>query len=62
MMQDMQELSSALASTTKKVVYEYDATAQDLNPSSPSYVSPEVRAKREMVLAMDLNFIDKVLP
>jgi hypothetical protein len=62
MMQDMKELSTALASSSKKVVYEYDATAQDLNPSSPLYLSPEARAKRDMLLAMDLTFVNSVLP
>jgi hypothetical protein len=62
MTQDMKELSAALASANKKVVYEYAGNAQDLDPTSPFYVSPEVRAKREMVLAMNLSFIDSVLP
>ncbi|HRO43390.1 MAG TPA: murein L,D-transpeptidase catalytic domain family protein [Flavipsychrobacter sp.] len=52
-----------LPSTSKSEVrYVYADNAQDLNPASPFYITPEERAKRETLLAMNLDFIEKVLP
>jgi hypothetical protein len=62
MIRDMIDPSTVAMNSSKEVRYVYADNAQDLNPASPFYVSPEDRVKREMLLAMNLDFIEKVLP
>ena len=52
---------SAVASNLE-VKYEYAANAQEYNPASPLYVSPEMRAKKLQLMALNLNFVQSVLP
>ena len=53
---------ATVAKSNKPVKIEYAANAQDLNPASPLYVSPEMKQKRETLLAMNFGFIGQVLP
>jgi len=62
MIGDMMHSGLLAMNNPKEVQYVYSANAQDLNPASPSFISPEERAQRDLLLAMNLNFIEKVLP
>ncbi len=62
MMKDLVNPATVAKNTNKPVRVIYADNAQDLNPASPLYVSPEMKQKRETLLAMNLGFIDQVLP
>jgi hypothetical protein len=53
---------STIASNDQEVKYEYAENAQEFNPASPLYVSPEMRAKKQQLMAMNLSFVQSVLP
>ncbi len=56
----LKDLNMPLAQAPVK--YVYDQSAQDLNPESPEYLSPEARVKKQKLMAMDLRFVRRVMP
>jgi hypothetical protein len=42
--------------------YTYAENAQQYNPESPLYVSPDVRKDRLLLASLDLSFVNNVLP
>lgn len=46
----------------KTVRYEYAANAQDLNPESPLFLSAGEREKKARLLALNLHFVERLLP
>lgn len=53
---------ATVASNNLPVKYEFAANAQEFNPESPLYVSPEERAKRHQLMAMNFSFITSIMP
>jgi len=62
MIRDMIDPSTVAMNSNKDAKFVYADNAQDLNPASPQFVSPEVRAQKQTLLAMNLNFVRKVMP
>lgn len=58
--QDLKDPSMVAKNAQPK--YVYAENAQEYNPESPLYVSPEVRKDRFLLASLNLSFVNKVLP
>lgn len=62
MTKDLIDPATIAMNSARDIKYVYAANAQDLNPESPLFLSPEMRAQKEALLAMNLSFVRKVMP
>lgn len=62
MIQDMLDPSTIASSNQKTIQYVYAENAQDLNPASPLYITPQERILKEKLLAMNLDFVQRIIP